>query len=188
MHISCYECLSLSTNYLELYSKWIMFISGFCKWKKCQPLMVPAPARTCLPWKWCQPWLIWPSLMRRYPISAGPNVVPSGEANAIPNPQLLPHMTTIIKQWRPSSQRKTSRHPLDELFKISFLSDDLRRYDLLPQIIQLVKCWSPFYFENPTNQVFCIRTWTDENLAWVWFSYWENMMITILKLFCDRLV
>ena len=102
-----------------------------------------------------------------------------GEAVVIPNPRLLPHMTTIIKQHGALlSKGRLLGIQFDELFKdhlYDTIGQDAITY--ANQIRQACKkAGLPLYFENPTNQIFCLVTKEQmKKLSEkVIFSFWEK--------------
>ena len=102
-----------------------------------------------------------------------------GEAVVIPNPRLLPHMTTIIKQHGALlAKGRLLGIQFDELFKdhlYNTIGHDAITY--ANQIRQACKrAGLPLYFENPTNQIFCLVTKEQmEKLSEkVVYSFWEK--------------
>ena len=102
-----------------------------------------------------------------------------GEAVVIPNPRLLPHMTTIIKQHGALlAKGRLLGIQFDELFKnhlYNTIGHDAITY--ANQIRQACKrAGLPLYFENPTNQIFCLVTKEQmKKLSEkVVFSFWEK--------------
>ncbi len=102
-----------------------------------------------------------------------------GEAVVIPNPQLLPHMTTIIKQHGALlAKGRLLGIQFDELFKDNLYQTIGKDAISYANQIRLAckNAGLPLYFENPTNQVFCIVN--DEQMTKlsqkVIFSYWEK--------------
>lgn len=102
-----------------------------------------------------------------------------GEAVVIPNPQLLPHMTTIIKQHGALlAKGRLLGIQFDELFKDNLYQTIGKDAISYANQIRLAckNAGLPLYFENPTNQVFCIVN--DEQMKKlsqkVIFSYWEK--------------
>ena len=102
-----------------------------------------------------------------------------GEAVVIPNPHLLPHMTTIIKQHGALlAKGRLLGIQFDELFK-DHLYDNIGQDAITcaNQIRQACKkAGLPLHFENPTNQIFCLVTKEQmEKLSEkVVFSFWEK--------------
>lgn len=102
-----------------------------------------------------------------------------GEAIVIPNPQVLPHMITIIKQHGALlAKGRLLGIQFDELFKDNLYQTIGREAIAHENKIRLAckNAGLPLYFENPTNQVFCIVN--DEQMKKlsqkVSFSYWEK--------------
>ncbi|KXT77583.1 threonine aldolase family protein [Streptococcus sp. DD13] len=102
-----------------------------------------------------------------------------GEALVIPDPSLIPHLTTIIKQHGALlAKGRLLGIQFDELFKDKLydrIGQEAIHY--ANQIRQACKeAGLPLYFENPTNQVFCIVTEEEkEKIAKdVLFSFWEK--------------
>ena len=102
-----------------------------------------------------------------------------GEAVVIPNPRLLPYMTTIIKQHGALlAKGRLLGIQFDELFK-DHLYDTIGQDAITDanQIRQACKrAGLPLYFENPTNQIFCLVTKEQmKKLSEkVIFSFWEK--------------
>ena len=98
----------------------------------------------------------------------------------IPNPRLLPHMTTIIKQHGALlAKGRLLGIQFDELFKnhlYNTIGHDAITY--ANQIRQACKrAGLPLYFENPTNQIFLFgdkkSRWKNSLRKWS-TPFWEK--------------
>lgn len=102
-----------------------------------------------------------------------------GEAVVIPNPHLIPHMTTIIKQHGALlAKGRLLGIQFDELFKDNlYQSIGTNAIQYSEKIRQACKTVGlPLYLENPTNQIFCIldNQQIEKLSQKVCFSFWEK--------------